>query len=122
MRLFVMALCLMGSALASREALAQSFWYAPPGYNYGYYYGLDFGDGVGYGYGAGVGIPVSPQALMGSYTQPFVGFQDFNDTFGTYSSNANGGYSTPHVMKKPTKTAASAKKKTAKGQHVKSNS
>jgi len=127
MRLFAFALVVVGSALASREAMAQSFWYVPPGYSNGYAYGLDFGGGVGYGYGAAVGIPVSPQMLMGSYTQPYVGVQDFGDSFGNYSSNTYPRYSAPHPIKKAVKTASTAKnshakKKTEKVQHAKANS
>lgn len=123
MRLFAFALCLVGSVLASREVTAQDFWYVPPGYGYGYTYGLDFGGGVGYGYGAAVGVPVSPQALMGSYTPAYIPPRDFGDSLETYSSgNVYGAYSKPHPVKKAAAAASLKKKKAGKVQQAKAGS
>lgn len=123
MRLFAFALCLVGSVLASREATAQDFWYVPPGYGYGYTYGLDFGGGVGYGYGAAVGVPVSPQALMGSYTPAYIPPRDFGDSFSAYPpANVYGTYSKPHPVKKAVATASPKKKKAGKVQPTKVSS
>lgn len=129
MRLFAFALVLVGSVFASRDAVAQGFWYVPPGYDYGYYYGLDFGGGVGYGYGAGIGVAVPPQALMGSYTPPYIPPQDFGDIQqAEWPANGYGSYSKPHAIKKAVATAslskknatqAQAKKKAGKVQHAK---
>lgn len=68
MRKLAFAVVLISVAFAGRDALAQSFWYTPPGYELGYYYGLDLGYGVGFGYGAGVGVPLSPDVFMQTRT------------------------------------------------------
>lgn len=68
MRHLTLAIFLISASLVSREATAQSFWYTPPGYDYGYYYGLDLGNGVGFGYGAGVGVPLNPEVFMQTRT------------------------------------------------------
>lgn len=132
MRILASALVLVGSVLARRDALAQGFWYVPPGYDYGYSYGLDFGGGVGYGYGAGIGLAVPPQALMGSYTPPYIPPQDFGDLQqAALPANHYGTYSKPYAIKKaigtasPTKKSAGkiqAKKKAGTVQHAKLSS
>lgn len=68
MRQLTLAIIMISTMFASREVTAQSFWYTPPGYDYGYYYGLDLGSGVGFGYGAGVGVPLNPEVFMQTRT------------------------------------------------------
>lgn len=117
MRLFAFALVLVGSVLASRDAVAQGFWYVPPGYGDGYYYGLDFGGGVGYGYGAGIGVAVPPQVLMGSYTPPYIPPQDFGDVQqASWPASNYGSYSKPQAIKKAIATASPTKKSSGKVQ------
>ena len=66
MRQAILAQCLFFGVLMSQPAMAEDFWYTPPGYNLGDYYGVNLGNGVGYG--VGVGIPLPLEALNVSKT------------------------------------------------------
>lgn len=68
MRQLAFALGLVLSFATFHDALAQDFYYVPPG---GYGYGIDLGNGFGYGYGFGYGLTDSPDTLAANALTEF---------------------------------------------------
>ncbi|MDB5343644.1 MAG: hypothetical protein JWP89_2021 [Schlesneria sp.] len=98
--------------VTSREAAAQSFYYAPPGSGYGDYYGANLGNGIGIGYGVGVGV--SPNLLNSSVTDTYIPpFQELCDSNPSFISRGAVTPSQtsfqPNGPKKKTKVSATKK-------------
>ena len=91
---FVALVCCV---LTCRQAVAQNFFYGPPGFEYGDYYGIGLGNGIGFGYGIGVGV--SPNLLNSSITDTYVPpFQELCESNPSFITRGVGTSSTNPVM------------------------
>jgi hypothetical protein len=109
---FVALVCCV---LTCRESAAQSFFYGPPGSEFGDYYGSSFGNGIGFGYGIGVGV--SPNLLNSSITDTYIPpFQELCDSNPSFITRGVGTSATNSVLqdfpKKKTKVATTKKSAT----------
>lgn len=96
MRIFVLV-ALVCCGVMSREAVAQDFFYVPPGSGYGDYYGASLGNGIGLGYGIGFGV--SPNVLNSSVTDTYIPpFQELCDSNPSFISRGGPSPSSPSVL------------------------